>query len=80
MELNVKKWYQARWTTEHGSHKTPLLPNRRVAEKYIKRIKQNFQGDYIADEKIIQVKQILTHLDFDDTGRPIPTFEYKEVK
>jgi|TARA_R100001443_G_scaffold6172_1_gene14911 uncharacterized NAD(P)/FAD-binding protein YdhS len=80
MELNVKKWYQARWITEHGNHKTPLLPNRRVAEKYIKRMKQNFQGDYIANVQIIEVKQVLTHLDFDDSGIPIPTFEYEEIK
>ena len=80
MELNVKKWYQARLVTEHGNHKSSLYDHRRKAENYLKRYKKNFQGDYIADERIIQVKQILTHLDFDDTGTPIPTFKYEEVK
>ena len=80
MELNVKKWYQARFITEHGNHKSNLYDHRRKAENYLKRYKKNFQGDYIADERIIQVKQILTHLDFDDTGTPIPTFKYEEVK
>ena len=80
MELNLKKWYQARLVTEHGNHKSNLYDHRRKAENYLKRYKKNFQGDYIADERIIQVKQILTHLDFDDTGTPIPTFKYEEVK
>ena len=43
-------------------------------------MKQNFQGDYIANVQIIEVKQVLTHLDFDDSGIPIPTFEYEEIK
>jgi len=80
MELNVKKWYQARFITEHGSHASSLYDHRRKAENYLKQYKKNFRGDYIANEKIITVKQILTHLDFDDAGTPIPTFEYKELK
>ena len=80
MELNVRKWYQARFITEHGNHKSSLYDHRRKAENYISKYKKNFQGDYIANVQIIEVKQILTQLDFDDSGTPIPTFEYEEIK
>ena len=80
MDLNVKKWYQAQFITEHGNHKSNLYDHRRKAENYIRQYKKNFQGDYIANVQIIEVKQILTRLDFDDSGKPIPTYEYEELR
>ena len=66
MDLNVKVWYRLSFITEHGNH-TSLY-------------KKNFQGDYIADDKITQVKQILTRIHFDDEGEIIPTYAYEELK
>ncbi len=79
MDLNVKVWYRLSFITEHGNHSS-LYNNRRKAEKYLSRYKKNFQGDYIADDKITQVKQILTTVDFDDDGIIIPTYAYEELK
>ena len=79
MDLNVKVWYRLSFITEHGNHSS-LYNSRRKAEKYFSRYKKNFQGDYIADDNITQVKQILTRIHFDDEGEIKPTYSYEEIK